>query len=169
MTGTPVVRVVDCHVARDTPQGWRYLVLRRAADREDAGSWRAVTGKIEAGETAWQTALRELREETGFEAQRLLAVPYVNHFYEWQHDRINAIPVFVAVVEADEPALNHEHTEHRWLSVDEAAALLAWPAQREGLLTADALLTGYPLPVEALEVDLGADSGADIGDPAHHQ
>jgi len=153
MTSSPVIRVIDCHVARDTPQGWRYLVLRRAADREDAGSWRAVTGKIEAGETAWQTALRELREETGFQASRLLAVPYVNHFYEWQHDRINAIPVFVAVVSLDaEVILNDEHVEARWLPLDGAADVLGWPAMRDGLRAADALLTDPRAPLEAREV-----------------
>ena len=91
MTATPVIRVVDCHVARQAAAGWEYLVLRRAPNRLDAGRWRAVAGKIEPGEAAWQAALRELREETGFDAQRLLAVPYVNQFYEWQRDRINAI------------------------------------------------------------------------------
>ncbi len=169
MTRTPVIRVVDCHVARETPDSWQYLVLLRAPGHLDAGRWRVVTGKIEDGETAWQAALRELSEETGLKARRLLAVPYVNQFYEWQHDRINAIPVFVAIVGAGDVELNHEHTEHRWLAADDAAALLAWPAQRDGLLAAHALLSGYHQLVEALEVDLGADSGADLGDAAHHQ
>ena len=98
-------------------------MLRRAAGRYDAGRWRVVTGKIEAGEAAWQAALRELREETGLQAERLLAVPYVNQFYEWEHDRINAIPVFLAVVDADAAiVLDGEHAEYAWLGARGRAA-----------------------------------------------
>jgi dihydroneopterin triphosphate diphosphatase len=156
---SPVMRVIDCHVARETATGWEYLVLLRVADRLDAGRWRVVTGKIEAGETAWQAALRELREETGLVPTRFLAVPYVNQFYEWQHDRINAIPVFVAVVEAtDALELDGEHVECRWLAVDEASSSLAWPGMAEGLRAAHALLSGYDRAVDALAVDWESDS-----------
>lgn len=153
-TPAPVIRVVDCHVARQSSDGWEYLVLRRAEGRVDAGRWRIVTGKIEDGETAWQAALRELREETAFEPARLLAVPYVNQFYEWQHDRINAIPVFLAVVDSDaDPVLDGEHVDHAWLGIDAAAERLGWPGQRDGLRAADLLLRGGEHPAEALQVD----------------
>ena len=157
MTSAPIVRVIDCHAARETAEGWEYLMLRRAPDRFDAGRWRVVTGKIEEGETAWQAALRELREETALEAQRLLAVPYVNQFYEWQHDRINAVPVFVAVVSSDASiALDGEHDEHEWLPLDAAFERLAWPGQRDGLRAADALRTEATAPIGALEIDLSS-------------
>jgi dATP pyrophosphohydrolase len=157
----PVIRVIDCHVARETAEGWRYLVLQRSPGRLDAGRWRIVTGKIEDGETAWQTALRELREETSLTPVRLLAVPYVNQFYEWQQDRINAIPIFLAVVASDAtPTLNAEHTDHAWLPLDEAADRLAWPAMRDGLRAADALLTDPRAPLESLEVALPLDERA---------
>ena len=162
MIGAPVIRVVDCHVARETEAGWKYLLLLRAPGHLDAGHWRIVTGKIEGAETAWQAALRELHEETGFTPLRLLAVPYVNQFYEWQHDRINAIPVFLATVEFNEPpSLNDEHTDYRWLPIDEAVDHLGWPGQREGLRVADRLLTDRRRPLNSLEVD--------FGDPAHHR
>ena len=154
------MRVIDCHTARATSDGWEYLVLRRAAGRYDAGRWRVVTGKIEAGEAAWQAALRELREETGLQAGRLLAVPYVNQFYEWEHDRINAIPVFVAVVDADATVtLDGEHEAHAWLGLEAAVERLAWPGQREGLRAGALLLESGGGPVESLEIDLGAVRG----------
>ncbi len=154
MTGTPVIRVIDCHVARESPEGYEYLLLRRAPNRADANRWRIVTGKIEAGETAWQAALRELREETALQPLRFFAVPYINQFYEWQHDRINAIPVFLAVVDPNAPVeLDDEHVEYRWLPASEAATHLPWPAMRDGLLAAEALLTDANPPTE-LEIDL---------------
>ena len=120
---------------------------------ENSGHWRVVTGKIESNETAWGAALRELTEETGFRNASLFAVPYVNQFYEWQHDRINAIPVFVAVVEhGAKPTLNEEHIDSRWIDVDQAVSILSWPGQREGLRAAHAMLSGYHPEIDTLEI-----------------
>jgi hypothetical protein len=80
----------------------------------------------------------------------------VSQYYEWQHDRINAIPVFVAVVASGSaPVLDDEHVDYSWLALEPAVASLDWRAQREGLRAADELLQGGPHPAEALEVDLG--------------
>ena len=44
-----------------------------------------------------QAAVRELWEETGLTPISLFAVPSVNHFYEWQTDRLQLIPAFAFV------------------------------------------------------------------------
>lgn len=152
----PVVRVFDCHVARPAaaPE-YEYLLLRRAAGKPYAGTWRMVAGKLKEDETAWQACLRELAEETQLPIRRLLTVPYVNRFYEWRHDRINDIPVFVAVTDKDqEPVLNEEHSEARWVSLRDAQTNLRWPAQQEGLRVADKLLLGQIDLSDFMEVDL---------------
>jgi len=88
-----VVRVIDVYPYRLVEEGEpEFLLLRRAADVVYAGAWRMVGGKIDAGEAAWQAALRELREETGCAPARLWALPSVNTFYEWRHDRVNRRP-----------------------------------------------------------------------------
>jgi dihydroneopterin triphosphate diphosphatase len=114
-----------------------------------------VGGKLRPEETAWQACLRELAEETRLPIARLLCVPYVNRFYEWRHDRINDIPVFVALTEQGrEPVLDEEHSTFAWLSLDSALERLPWPGQSEGLRAADALLrTGHVLQ-EFMEVSL---------------
>jgi dihydroneopterin triphosphate diphosphatase len=145
---SPVIRVFDCHLARPAASGgYEFLLLRRSSNKIYAGSWRMVGGKLASDETAWQACLREVEEETQLPVQRLWAVPYVNRFYEWQHDRINDIPVFLAVTRAGaNPVLDAEHTEFAWLSLDSALERLPWPGQREGLSAAAALLeAGEPL------------------------
>lgn len=114
-----------------------------------------VGGKLAPDETAWQACLREIAEETQLPVQRLLAVPYVNRFYEWQQDRINDIPVFVAVTRgAAIPVLDDEHSDFAWLTLDTALERLPWPGQREGLRAASALLQEGELLQGFLEVSL---------------
>jgi 8-oxo-dGTP pyrophosphatase MutT (NUDIX family) len=151
-----VIRVFDCHVARPVPDGsYEYLLLERSSHKIYAKTWRMVGGKLHADETAWQGCLRELQEETRLPIARLLCVPYVNRFYEWKHDRINDIPVFVAVTErGSDPVLDDEHSAFEWLPLDSALERLPWPGQSEGLRAADALLrTGHVLQ-EFMEVSL---------------
>lgn len=123
------IRVVDVYVFRRTAEGARWLLLRRAPDRLYAGTWRMIGGKIEPGETAWQAALRETREETGREPIALWALPSVNAFYEWHEDRLTLAPAFAAEV-VDDPVLNAEHDACAWLDAEAAAARLAWPEQQ---------------------------------------
>ena len=41
------------------------LIMERA---DKPGFWQSVTGSLEAGETPMQTAIREVKEETGLDA-----------------------------------------------------------------------------------------------------
>jgi dATP pyrophosphohydrolase len=144
----PVIRVFDCHIAREAaPGAYEYLLLKRSSHKIYADSWRMVGGKLKADETAWQACLREIAEETQLSVSRLLCVPYVNRFYEWRHDRINDIPVFVALTRGGtDPVLDDEHSDFAWLSLEAASARLHWPGQRDGMTAADALLrNGQPL------------------------
>lgn len=164
---SPVIRVFDCHLARPLATGgYEFLLLRRAVNKIYAGSWRMVGGKLTSEETAWQACLREVGEETELPVERLLAVPYVNRFYEWQDDRINDIPVFVAVTRAGaNPVLDAEHSEFTWLSPEAAVETLPWPGQREGLRAALALLQGGEQLQAFLEVTLPASKAPARSEP----
>jgi dATP pyrophosphohydrolase len=114
-----------------------------------------VGGKLDSNETAWQACLRELQEETRLPVARLLTVPYINRFYEWQHDRINDIPVFVAVTtDGSEPVLDDEHCASAWLSLEEAVERLSWPGQQDGLRAADHLLAKNHVLQSFMEIAL---------------
>ena len=138
------IRVVDVYPYRWTGGAPDFLLLRRADSAEYAGQWRMVGGKIRSGEAAWQTARREVEEETGQSPIKLWSIPSMNHFYEWQHDRVNLIPAFAAELDAD-PVLNHEHTDFAWLPADAATNRLQWPEQQRLLrLTNRMLRDGIP-------------------------
>lgn len=153
---TPIVRVFDCHVARQvSDDGYEYLLLQRSSHKIYADTWRMVGGKLEESETAWEACLRELAEETQLPVERLLCVPYVNRFYEWRHDRINDIPVFVAITPSGiDPVLDAEHSTFAWLPLESALDRLPWPGQAEGLRAADALLRRGHVLQQFMEVSL---------------
>ena len=124
---------------------------------------------MQAGESAWRACLRELQEETGLLPERLITLPYVNRFYEWQHDRINDIPVFVALTSGAEPTLDKEHVAAQWLAPEEAIRRLPWPGQVEGLRVALATLSNASPLLAHLEIDhktLLAASGTQPRDPS---
>ena len=106
-----------------------------------------VGGKIDPGETAWEAALRELREETGLTVQTFWSLPSLNTFYEWTRDAVSLAPAFAAEVDGA-VVLCNEHDGHAWLSVDEAESRLRWPEQRRLLRLTDSLLAAGPLAPE---------------------
>ena len=128
------VSFIDAYVLRPGASGLEVLVLRRAPGGRSPGSWEAVHGHIEPGETPVQAALRELREETGLEPARLYNLSRVEAFYRHQTNEIVLIPVFAGVVDA-RTAVQHsaEHDRAEWLTASEAAARLSWPRERRAL------------------------------------
>ena len=126
--------LIEAHIFRETVSGIEFLLLKRADDQQYPGLWQMVTGKIEGEEKAYQTALREIKEETGLLPVQLWVAPKINSFYELKDDYICMLPVFAARIEGKTNViLSEEHTEYKWVGKDEAKKLLAWPGQRESV------------------------------------
>lgn len=131
-----------------------YLLLRRHVDEPDIpGVWQPVSGAIEPGEAAWQTALRELREETGLKPVRLYSANIVQQFYSHVDDCILMFPVFVAFLAEGDVRLSEEHDAHRWVSAEQAEVLLAFEQQVTSLREIDRCFVTRP-PCEHLRIPL---------------
>jgi 8-oxo-dGTP pyrophosphatase MutT (NUDIX family) len=143
------IGTIDVYVIRPLAEGWRVLVLQRALETRCPTAWETVHGHIEDGEEPEDAALREVREESGLEANRLYNVT-VQPFYLHRSHTVQLAVVFAAFV--DEPAaitLGSEHQRAEWLSVDEALDRFQWPREREALREiAHLLRTGDAGPVE---------------------
>lgn len=112
---------------------YRVLLLKRATSTL-RGAWCYIGGSIEEGETAWQSALREIHEETGISTVTLYVSNKFDQFYSTIEDYIYVAPVFVAYVDdQQEVILNNEHSEYRWLTFDEAIEIVTLPGTDEVL------------------------------------
>lgn len=127
-------RFADCYVFRRRDERDEWLVLKRAPHVLLGGAWAPVQGHIEPGETAYETARREMMEETGLAPAAFYTASYVNRFYLARQDQIILSPVFCAEVPHDaQVVLNDEHTDFAWVGWQEAMERYIWPGQRKSL------------------------------------
>lgn len=120
---------VSAVVLRSVGGRTEFLLLRRTGTL--FGEWCQIAGAIENDETAWEAALREVKEETGLECRDLYSADICEQFYDADRNAISLLPVFVAFVNAgDFVVLNHEHSEFQWVSFDEALAMVTFSGQR---------------------------------------
>ncbi len=129
------VRVVDCYVYRQTDKGLKFLILKRNEKKLYEHLWQGVAGKIEKDEEAWETAIRELKEETGLDPVKMFVADHVSQFYEKHGDRVNLVPVFGIEVDSKNVILSDEHIEYKWVDFKEAFDTLVWNGQKKGIQT----------------------------------
>ena len=127
------VRVIDAYVYRTTSAGLLFLVLKRAKTKMYEHIWQGVAGKIEDGETSWEAATRELKEETGLEPLKIFVADHVSKFYETNRDRFNLVPVFGIEVDSEIVIISREHCDHKWVDLNGALDLLVWRGQKEAI------------------------------------
>lgn len=132
------VSLVDAYLLRAGSTGPEVLALRRAPGGRCPGSWEAVHGHIEPGETPAAAARREIAEETGLVPGRFYNLSRVELFYQHGVDEVALVPVFAGWVAGNAAVqLSAEHDAFAWVPAAAAAGHFSWP--REGRAIADAL------------------------------
>lgn len=123
--------MVSIIALRGSNRSTETLLLKRSRGRM-ASIWTYCAGHVEAGERGWQAALRELREETSLIPQALYSTTFCEQFYSAHDDAVEIVPAFVARVQAEARVrLNPEHSDYRWVPLEEAGALFPFGSQRE--------------------------------------
>ena len=119
------------------------LLLERA---DHPGYWQSVTGSCEAGETLLETAIREVREETGLDANLYLLSDWQSkNVYEiypqWQYRyppgvTHNAEHVFGLQLPhpVEIQLAPREHLNYQWLAWQDAAEKVFSPSNRAAIL-----------------------------------
>src|SRR6476646_7873966 len=95
---TTNVGTIDVYLISPRANGWRILTLQRARTTRCPLAWETVHGRIEPGEEPEEAAVREVREETGLEVQRLYNV-CVQPFFLHKTHTVELAVVFAAFVD----------------------------------------------------------------------
>lgn len=120
-------------VFRWTPQGPRFLLLYR-----DRGVWDFPRGRMEVGERSWQTAFREVEEETGLKAADLRLKSNFKVFEKFPYQRrqttgaatetesvFKIVIFYLAETNQAKVVLSKEHEGYGWFLVNQAQKMLA--------------------------------------------
>jgi ADP-ribose pyrophosphatase YjhB (NUDIX family) len=107
VTGKATFTIGAFGIARDA--AGRILLCRR----RDNGKWNLPGGAVDHGESAWDAAIREVREETGFEVriERLLGV-------YWKSREADVVLVFRCEVLSGAPTTSDESSEVAFFPLD---------------------------------------------------
>lgn len=116
--------------------------------RDPYENWGLPKGHVERGETAEQTAVREVREETGIAELRLVApLDTIDWFFRDGPDLIHKYCHFFLMetsTEATVPQLDEGITQCVWLPIEEALRTLTYDNARAVLEAAGARVRDRP-------------------------
>ncbi|HEY4127622.1 MAG TPA: NUDIX domain-containing protein [Gammaproteobacteria bacterium] len=110
-------------VLRDTADGPRYLLLRAYKH------WDFPKGMVEADETPFAAARREVAEETGIDSLQFVWGEVYRETAPYARGKVARY--YIARTEREDVELTanpqtgiHEHMEYRWVALDEALSLV---------------------------------------------
>jgi 8-oxo-dGTP pyrophosphatase MutT (NUDIX family) len=140
--GGIVIRFTD-----GTPE----LVVGKRRRERDGVTWTLPKGTPEADETTEQTAVREVREETGLEVSIVRAFDFIEYWFVTGRTRIHKIVHYFLMVPTGGDLAGHDHefAEVRWIAFGEASSLLTFETERALVARAAAAATDGTFPVTA--------------------
>jgi 8-oxo-dGTP pyrophosphatase MutT (NUDIX family) len=119
-------------------EGFRYLLLHY-----EAGHWDFVKGQVEPHETERETAMRELKEETGISDASFVEgfKEQIGYFYRRDGKTISKEVIFFLVESRESRVkISYEHVGYEWLDYEAAMARLTFLNARNILEKANAFL-----------------------------
>ena len=109
-------------------RGGEVLLIQRGRPPRQ-GDWSLPGGRIEPGERAMDAALRELREETGIEAEITGLIDVVDGLFP-EAGRHYVLIDYAARWISGEPVAGDDALEARFVALDQVAALVDWAETR---------------------------------------
>ncbi|HAF11697.1 MAG TPA: hypothetical protein DCK98_16695 [Chloroflexi bacterium] len=118
-------------VLRQGEHGGEVALLGRGTD----GSWVFPKGTPTAGESLEETALREVREETGLDVRILRPLGEMTYSFAAGGDRVQKVVHFFLMepIGGDPSLHDAEYDEVRWVTVPEARRMLTFDTYRDVL------------------------------------
>jgi 8-oxo-dGTP pyrophosphatase MutT (NUDIX family) len=113
----------------------RILVVRRDGTDFNKGHWEMCYGRIDQHEDVEVALKRELNEELGITKVEIKKLVRVSHFYrgEIAADKEIFVFTFHCQIESDQVTLSPEHSEHQWVTPQEALQLIELPGVKQDI------------------------------------
>lgn len=132
-------------VFRKAGDHWLYLLL------QNAGRWDFPKGGVEKGESEVQTVMREVEEETGLSAIRI--VPgfrkVIEYFYRRNGKNIHKqVAYFLASTGEERVRISFEHQGFGWFPYREALDRASYDNSKVTLTEAEKFLRGLGLELD---------------------
>ena len=122
-----MTHVVSCFIKKDD----RILILKRSRNvKTYKGKWATVSGYVEKNEKPEQTALKEIREEIGVEAE-LIRKGKIVHVKDNEGEWF--VHPFLFKIKSGNIKIDWEHTEYRWIKLEEIKKYDTVPMLKESL------------------------------------
>lgn len=117
---------------------WRVLLIQHLSGQH----WGFPKGRAKKTETAQETAIRELKEETGLHVQQILSLePFTESYYLRKKAKI--VSYFPALVTGVLECQPDEVAQARWFDLDEAMKQISFPESQNVFKQARKHLDGY--------------------------
>ncbi len=118
-------------VVRGTGDDLEVVIAGRDSDR----TWVFPKGTPDAGETIEQTALREVREESGLDVDIVRPIGVIEYWFAVPGERVHKFVHFFLMrpLGGDVSRHDHEYDDVRWVPASEARRLLTYDTYREML------------------------------------
>ena len=128
-------------VFQRTDEGVEIALAARRTRRGEL-AWGLPKGLIEPQEQPEEAALREVREETGLEAEIEDDLGSISYFYRWEGEGVRKSVRFflMRATGGDVTKHDHEMEEVRWFPLAEAGKRSTYRSEREVVLRAVAIL-----------------------------
>ena len=140
----------------DGPRDELRAALIGRIDRRGRLLWSLPKGHIESGETAEQTAMREVEEETGIQGTVLAALGSIDYWFVTEGRRVHKTVhhYLMRSVGGELSDADVEVTEVAWVPLHELQSRLAYADERRLAVIADGLIdrmAGWTAPVSGAD------------------
>jgi len=129
-----MTRVVTCIIINDKDE---LLFLKRSNRvRTYKGLWGGIAGYIEENEEPLETALKEIKEESGLEKadvkflKQIKPVKFTD-FYEGETYNWEIYPFLFKIIKKSKIDIDWEHTEYKWITPSEIENMETVPHLKE--------------------------------------
>jgi 8-oxo-dGTP pyrophosphatase MutT (NUDIX family) len=132
-------------VRYESDQPWLVVGSRRR--ERDGRTWTLPKGTPDPGETREETALREVREETGLVVRITGPLDSIEYWFVQSGTRIHKTVHYFLMepVGGDLAAHDHEFDEVRWITFESAGSMLTFETERALVARAGEVLARRPV------------------------